>query len=192
MFDIVMPQNKKEQVQFSDMAKLLGWKNIYFLSTDKKSDIFFAEVKQISSFKKSKLVFAKGSRAAIEAGAHVLFDFETDKREDFIHHRASGLNHVLCALAKKKNCIIAFNFNSILNADDVFQAKIIGRIQQNIKLCRKYKVPVLPLSFAKVPFEMRSPGDLRAFFLDIGMHPKEISVAQEKLSGLLDHLRKPL
>ncbi len=192
MFDIAFPKNKKDQDQFSDMAKTLGVKDLCFLSTDKKSDILLADVKQISSFKKSKLIFAKGCREAIEAGAHVLFDFEIDKRDDFLHHRASGLNQVLCNIAKRKNSIIAFNFNSILNADDGFKAKIIGRIQQNIKLCRKYKVSMLPLSFAADTFELRSPTDFKAFFIDIGMHPKEIIDGQKKFKELLDKFRKTL
>lgn len=182
-----MPKNKNQD-QFIDMAKLLNL-NIFFLSTDKKSDIFLADVKQIASFKKSKIVFAKGSREAIERGAHVLFDFETDTRDDFLHHRASGLNQVLCKLAKKKDSIIAFNFNSILTAADFFQSKIIGRMQQNIRFCRKYKIPMLPLTFASSPFEMRSALDLGAFFIDIGMHPKEIIDGQKKFKELIDKIQ---
>ena len=147
---------------------------------------------QVHLLKKSKIVFCKGSRDAIERGAHVLFDFETDSREDFLHHRASGLNQVLCKSAKKNDSIIAFNFNSILETDDVARAKIMGRMQQNIRLCRKYKVPMLPLSFAAVPFQMRALLDFKAFFLDLGMHPREIIDGQKHFANLLDKIRKPL
>jgi len=185
MFDVVMPGDKKDEEEFKTLAFTLGWKDVIFLYADKKADIVLAELKNIHSLKKEKMVFCKGSRDAIERGAHVLFGFETDKREDFIHHRASGLNQVLCKLAKRKDCIVAFDFNSILESDDLFRAKIIGRMQQNIKLCRKYNVPMLPLTFAAVPFQMRNMLDFKAFFIDIGMHPKEIVDGQKKFKELL-------
>ena len=192
MFDVVVPKNKKDEDDFKALALVLGWNDVLFLSSDKKAYLVLAESKNIHLLKKSKIVFCKGSRDAIERGAHILFDFEANPREDFIHHRASGLNQVLCKLAKKHNSIIAFNFNSILEADDVMQAKIIGRMQQNIRLCRKYKVPMLPLTFAAVPYQMRSMLDFKAFFIDIGMHPKEITDGQKKFRELLDKFSKPL
>lgn len=190
MIDVVMPKDKNDEEKFRLFAKSLGWNDIVFLYSDKKSEAVLVEPKQIQTLKKSKIVFCKGSRDAIERSAHVLFDFENEKREDFLHHRASGLNQVLCKLAKKNNVLVAFDFNAILTADDVIRARIIGRIKQNIKLCRKYGVSMLPLSFAKSPLQMRSVLDFRAFFLDLGMHPKEIIEGQKKFKELFDKLRK--
>ena len=120
-----------------------------------------------------------------------------DKRDDFLHHRASGLNQVLCKLMHDKGSFMAFNFNNILNSEDIFCSKILGRIQQNISLCRKFKVPMIVFSFAKHPFEMRSPQDLRSFFLDLGMHPKEFSDGFSVLqilcaNGHLDSNKQPI
>ncbi len=76
-------------------------------------------------------------------------------------------------LAKKNDVAIGFSFNSVLNSSGMLRAQIIGRMQQNISLCRKYKNKTVIASFARNPYEMRAPGDLMAFFVAIGMHQKE-------------------
>lgn len=192
MIDVAFPEDKSNFKEFEELSKKLGYKEILFLSQNKTEDIILADSKTISQFKSKKIVFAKGSRENIERGAHVLFDFEIEDRQDFLHHRASGLNQVLCNLMKKNGSFLAFNFSSILNADSTKQAVILGRMQQNIKLCRKYKIPMLVFSFAEYYFQLRSSVDLRSFFLELGMHPKEFSEGNEKFCDLLDKLRKPL
>src|SRR3989338_6580410 len=70
----------------------------------------------------------------------ILLDPHLGSRKDFMHQRNSGLNHVLCALAKENNVAIGFSFSSILHAEK--RAVLLGRIMQNILLCRKYKIPM--------------------------------------------------
>lgn len=110
----------------------------------------------------------------------VVYNLEEQKR-DYIHFRNSGLNQVLCKLAKKNNIAIAFNFNLVLNNEGIVKSQIIGRMMQNIKLCRKYKVNMIIGSFASKIKEMRSAHDLMSFGISIGMHPKE---AKESLKYL--------
>lgn len=100
----------------------------------------------------------------------ILVSPELYEDKDSLHERNSGLNHILCKLAKKNNIIIAFSFSDILKAD----SKLLGKIMQNIKLCRKYKVRTLIASFASSKFEMRSPYDLKALFETLGMMPNDI------------------
>ena len=69
---------------------------------------------------------------------------------------------------------IGFNFSTILNASPEKRAQIIGRMQQNVKLCRKYKVKMFLGSFAKDPYELRSDYELKAFGFMLGMNPKEV------------------
>jgi RNase P/RNase MRP subunit p30 len=190
MFDIVMPSCKNDEVLFKDMSKSLGWSDVFFLSKNKSSEFIIADLKNIHSFRKNKIVFCKGSRDAIEKKAHVLFGFEDEKREDFLHQRASGLNHVLCNIMKKNGSFIAFDFSSILEVDNFFRSKILGRMQQNILLCRKYNVSMLPCSFAKNPLQMRSFFDFRAFFLELGMHPQEFIDGRKKFMELLNAVLK--
>lgn len=104
----------------------------------------------------------------------ILVSPEKNRKEDFLHHRNSGLNHILCVLAKKNKIAIAFSFNEILMSNGVERAKIIGRMAQNIRLCRKYKVEMIIASFATNKYEMRSLSDLKSFGAVIGMNSNEI------------------
>ena len=110
----------------------------------------------------------------------VVYNLEEQKR-DFIHFRNSGLNQVLCKLAKKNNIAVAFNFNLVLNNDEMSRSQILGRMMQNVRFCRKYKVNTVIASFASKPEEMRSAHDLISFGISIGMHPKQ---AKESLKYL--------
>ena len=104
----------------------------------------------------------------------ILLDPHVGQRKDFMHQRNSGLNHVLCALAKENNVAIGFSFSSILRATQ--REKVLGRIMQNILLCRKYKISMVIGSFAKNSWELRNEKDLQAFFQVLGMTGKEVQM----------------
>ena len=90
----------------------------------------------------------------------VVIGAENDEGPDYMHHRNSGLNHVICRIAHEKNKAIGFSFSRLLNSRR--RALLLGRIRQNIKLCRKYKAETVSASFAKKPMEMRA--DYRCLF----------------------------
>ena len=104
----------------------------------------------------------------------ILLDPHLGKRRDFMHQRDSGLNHVLCALAKEHNVAIGFSFSAVLRAPT--RAKLLGRMMQNIRLCRKYKVRMVIGSFAKSNEDMRNVKDMQAFFKVLGMTGKDVQM----------------
>ncbi len=137
-----------------------------------------ADIKNISKVKKKNdfiiIESSDKTRHIIEKlKPNLIYNLELVGRKDFIHHRNSGLNQILCKLANKNKVIIGINFNNFLKETKLRKDIIIGRIQQNIKLCRKYKVKMLIGSFATSPYEMRNPQDLLSFAIILGMHPKE-------------------
>lgn len=194
-FDVVFPDGNEEE--FIELASKLGYNGLCFVyNYDKSRDYeekikklqkntklklnysFIISLKDINKIKKTKaLILIKSSakdRFVIEKNkANVLFALEEHAEKDFIHHRASGLNHVLCSLANKNKIIIGFSFNMLLkNKENSY--KILGRIMQNIFLCRKYKIKTLIASFAEKPFEMRGVYDLISLFSILGMNKGEI------------------
>ena len=116
----------------------------------------------------------------------ILLDPHLGSRKDFMHQRNSGLNHVLCALAKENNVAVGFSFSSILHAEK--RERVLGRIMQNIKLCRKYKVPMVIGSFAKDSWDVRNEKDLKAFFQVLGMTGKEVQM--DFVEKRLDYKRR--
>jgi len=112
----------------------------------------------------------------------ILLDPEP-KGKDALHYRHSGLNQVICKLANKNKVAIAFSFSRILKADEKERIRLFGKIMQNIRFCRKYKVKMILASFALDKYEMRNAQDLRSFALVIGMTPKEAKEALDFKPG---------
>jgi len=187
--DYVFPDGNEEE--FIEMALKLGYGGLCFIyrysrnmDNDEKvkklqektklklSYGFLASLKDANKIKSKNLIFVKGSaknRFFIEKKkADVLFSLEDGKREDFMHHRASGLNHVLCSLANKNKVVVGFSFNLLLRNKKNLH-KLLGRMMQNIRLCRKFKVKTLIGSFAERPFEMRGAKDILALFASLGI-----------------------
>lgn len=176
--DVVRPDGNEEE--FIDMAKKLGVKGLVFLH-DKDSEVKDIDSKDVKIYsgvagsvakKKLDYRFSTGERAHFEnKNTDVIFDIENSLKQDKTHYRNSGLNQVLCSLAKEKKILIGFNFNLLLNSKE--KDVILGRMIQNVALCRKYKVKMLIASFARKPKEMRSHKDLISFGVVIGMGLKE-------------------
>lgn len=186
MIDFVIPNNN--QGEFIAMAEKLGYKGLCFLynindysdkqkrsklkNTNINVDVgILADNTNIYKLKnklknKKALVAVKSSvndRSIMERlKPDIIFSFEENIRKDFIHQRASGLNHILCKLAKESGIIIGFSVKSILDAEN--KQELLGRMMQNISLCKKFKVKTIVASFAQKPLEMRSMHDLRSLF----------------------------
>ena len=120
----------------------------------------------------------KVNRASLEnKKVKILLSPEYGRKNDSLHFRNSGLNQVLCKLAKKNNIAIGFNLSDILNNDKLAKINIVGKMMQNVRLCRKYKVRMIVGSFAKDKYELRSIDSLKAFASCIGMDGREIKNA---------------
>ena len=192
MIDAVIPQNNESE--FLKMAEKLGYDQIIFLyDNDKK-------IKQISHTKikiSFGIITTKGGKAKyptfLQSGEkdqqivennppNAAYGFEAKSEKDYLHQRASALNNTICTFAQKNNVIIIFSFNQIIKNFKIKRAQIIGRIKQNIKLCRKHKVKTAIASFATTPNEMRASKDMQALFQIIGMHPTETQKAFQTIN----------
>jgi len=114
-------------------------------------------------------------RAVEDKKVDILMSPEKERKRDFMHYRDSGLNHVLCTLAQKNKVAIGFNFNDVLTSKD--KPLVLGKMIQNVMLCRKYKVVMVLISGARTENELRSPWDLWGFGRCLGMTPGELKKA---------------
>ena len=72
---------------------------------------------------------------------------EFGRTRDYVNYRNSGLNQILCKIAKQNNKTIIENFSD-LNTDKKSKAMILGRMLQNARLCRKYNVKFILRNFS--------------------------------------------
>ena len=198
MTEISIPKNNEEE--FIEIASKLGIKKLYFLydfddynknrmqeklaSTESKSKIevktgFIVNQKNISkALQQSKLLVAKSSdndRFFIESKKiRLVYGFEEVHKKDYLHQRASGLNHIICELARKNNVTIGFSYSSLFSKNTTVSSLFMGRMMQNINLCQKYNIKTAIGSFSDKPFEMRAPHDMASLFSMLGMGGKNI------------------
>lgn len=179
--DIAVPSGNEEE--FIEKAKVLGTSGLIFLYekdvkknlevikklNSKSFKVFSAIVDKLSS--KYDYIFSKGERQFFEnKKVDVIFGLEDNFRKDKLHYRSSGLNQVLCGLAKEKSISIGFDFNLVLESKN--REVILGRMKQNVNMCRKYKVQMFIGSFARKPYQLRYWSDLVSFGIVLGMNPK--------------------
>jgi RNase P/RNase MRP subunit p30 len=178
--DIVFP--KKNEEEFSKIAEKLGIALCFACNgkeySEKKGK--FESVCTYNSVAKDSFVISDNiQRETFEnPKINLIFNLEKSPGKDMLHQRASGFNHVLAKICRDRNKMIGFNFNLVLNADKKERARILGRMMQNVRLCRKYKVKKYVGSFANEPFELRSFYELRSFGVCIGMNPGEIKTTK--------------
>lgn len=117
----------------------------------------------------------------------LVFGLENNSLKDHTHFVNSGLDQVLCKIAKKKNKIVCFDFSSILNSSDELRSKLLSRMIQNIKLCKKYKVDIAIISFAKKPDDMKYYHDLIAFLIVLKCDPAK---AKKAVKVIINKIKK--
>ncbi len=122
--------------------------------------------------------------------ADILISAESYGGVDTTHFRNSGLNQVLCKLAFKNGIAIAFNFNDILKTKGAERSLLLGRMMQNVRLCRKYENKMIIASFASNKYELKSASDLISFGITMGMTPKEAKESLMNIDKILEEKRK--
>ncbi len=199
--DIVMPRGNEKE--FIRMAQRLGYGALCFLYpklhpkhdskiTDSNIDTFdgvLGGFKTINSFRnRAELLVMEEKddlRKAVEnARPDLIFGQESANRSDFIHQRNSGLNHIICRIARDNRVAVGFSLKYL--HDSNLRPRVLGRMMQNIRLCRKYGVVTVMGSLASDPYRMRSPIDVISLFVTLGMHPKD---AKESMQNVLKIIR---
>lgn len=196
--DIVLPKDNEEE--FIQVAETLGYKKLHFLydfngydegKIQRKIDLaqnnkniniqigLIVNQKNMNkASRKSKLLVAKSSendRLLIESKkVKIIYGFEESNKKDYLHQRASGLNHIICELANKNNVCIGFSYSRLFNENKMVVSLLIGRMMQNLALCRKYKVKTMIGSFSTSPYELRAPHDISSLFAMLGMDRKNV------------------
>ncbi|MBI3027715.1 hypothetical protein HYY70_06415 [Candidatus Woesearchaeota archaeon] len=190
--DIVIPNNN--EAEFIEIAAKLGTKKLTFLydfdeyNEGKAQEAiqnhkinaeigFIVNQKNINRVSKaSKLLIVKSSdndRRFIESKKiNLIYGFEEIHKKDYLHQRASGLNHTLCEIMNKNNVALGISYDSLLKANNHAKALLMGRIMQNIALCQKYTVKTFIASFSENPYELRAQHDLISLFKILGMNSK--------------------
>jgi len=99
----------------------------------------------------------------------VVVGLEVHDRKDYLKQRDSGLNEILCRLAKKNDIKIGIELKKVVKLGSKGKALVLSRIIQNIRLCRRTDVKVVIMdseSFGKQ--------ELSGFLISLGASTKQV------------------
>lgn len=88
----------------------------------------------------------------------MIIGLELDKK-DRLKQRDSGLNEVHCRLAAKNKIKIGIDLKKISKLDKAEKARVLARVMQNIRLCKKSGARIVALNGNKQ--------DIRGLFLSL-------------------------
>ncbi|MEM4152575.1 MAG: hypothetical protein QXK80_00420 [Candidatus Pacearchaeota archaeon] len=88
---------------------------------------------------------------------------EYERKKDYVDYRNSGLNQVLCKIAQNGDKFIIERLSDFFGKNKKEKALLLGRIMQNFKLCKKYKVKFILSIFAKEENKLKSCNELKNF-----------------------------
>ena len=167
----------KKNAEVEKTAAELGFAKVHFVDHDfvilqaKTPKDLLKEIEKARN-KKMKTLFKADSeemlRFALEkTRVDLVMGSENIHPKDSFHFVRGGLYQILCTFAAEKGKTMVFSFANILHSSE--RGKLLARIMFNIKLCKKYKVPVVFASFASSSQEMLSAKDLQAFGRVLGL-----------------------
>ena len=108
----------------------------------------------IESLKGKKIIAIVGdsdafNRRAIETlKINYLVSPEKNTEKNSLKQRDSGLNDFLAKEAKKRNISIVINLSELAKFSKEEKIKVIAKIIQNVKICRKTKCPIKIVNFS--------------------------------------------
>ena len=198
-------EGKSSVEDFARRAKILGYKGICFAVYYKdKNRVDRLRKKAIETSKKLGIDIFIGLEATTLGELRKLIDVRREcdlllvrgtnldlnrkavqtKEVDILTHpeynrRDSGLNHVMVKLAAKNRVAIEINFREILLSSKNTRSHIMHHIQKNVKLCKKYKTPIILSSGAVSHWQMKDPKILISMGCLLGL---KLNVAKNALS----------
>ncbi|MBI2661764.1 hypothetical protein HYX09_05885 [Candidatus Woesearchaeota archaeon] len=126
------------------------------------------------------LLCNSSSREVFESRRPVhIFGMELFPRNDSMHTRHSGMNHILAASAHENGHTICFSPATLQSSNNPGFSVVLGRMMQNVTLCRKFKIRMKLASLAGSPYKIRAEKEMESFGMFLGMSRKE---AKEALS----------
>ncbi|MCC7574053.1 hypothetical protein KO361_00475 [Candidatus Woesearchaeota archaeon] len=196
--DICIPNGNEQE--YIDIAKKLKTTSIIFLYEPKKQPKkeYLEELKQknpntkittanliLKNTNKTGMNFAKANLQTIE-NKHVthIYDLESIEEKDNHHYRRSGMNQALAKKIKEQNKTIIISTEQLITNKE--PQKIIGRIQQNLELIKKYELKIAIASLATKPENMRAQEEQKSLIRTLGHE----STAKKAITEINKNLNK--
>ena len=206
-------EGKSSIDEIAKRAKLLGFKGICFaeylknknqLKSLKKEtsevskkvgiEIFIGfeakttdELKKLTRLRREyDILLVRGSDLNLNRKAVQTKEVDILTHPEF-NRKDSGFNHTMAKLAAKNNVAIEINFREILLSSKKTRSHIMHNISDNIRLCKKYKTPIVICSGSVSYWQLRDPKILMSMGCLLGL---ELSEAKKAISEVPERIIK--
>jgi len=206
-------EGKSSVEDFAKRAKILGFKGICFAvyykdgkrvnRLKKKAvevskrigiDIFIGleattleELKKLINVRKDHdILLVRGTNLNLNRKAVQTKEVDILTHPEY-NRKDSGLNHTMAKLAAKNQVAIEINFREILLSSKNTRSHIMHHIQKNVKLCKKYKTPIIISSGAVSHWQLKDPKILISMGCLLGL---ELNKAKDALSKTPENMIK--
>lgn len=122
-------------------------------------------------------------RTVLESNIDAVTNIEDSKKNDFMHHKAAGLDQVTAKILAKRNNALIINLQAYFKAED--KTTHIGRVLQNIRIADKKGAPIIFASFAHKTEQQPTIHDLHAFWNAMGVKEEITKKSQTHLQELI-------
>lgn len=193
--DIIIPTMPEHK--YLEILQRLGTKQAIFLYEKNNKKTFETLQKKydikihtglINSKQQHPLNITKGTRHNVDRYKYKLhYDFEHLQRKDSMHYRRSGMNQVIGKIMKEKEKMYIINYAKILTSKNPHV--ILGKIELNLKIARKYGFDVAIASMAKKPRHLRSKEQLQAL-IKMLKYPDIAKKSTQSLSKYIQQIQR--
>jgi len=111
-----------------------------------------------------------------------IINFEQEVK-DSLHYRKSGLNQVLCKIATKNGTLVIFNLSRIITGNKIDVSSLVGKMRQNVRICRKFKVKMGLVIVCETKYDLRSKAEIISLGKFIGMTEAEARNSIQNIQG---------
>ncbi len=181
--DKLKSEKRKNKVE----QKFKRFKNIklnYCLISDEDKELRKALALKIITIKS----FSNKSSLTNRDFEKPCYDFitgiEKGTHKDYMHQRNSGLNHVIAKELAKKGIGYLISIKDIIESKN--RVVLLGRIMQNIRICKKYNLAIAIASFAEDSYGIKGLHDIISLLSCLGLDAKNAKKAVSCLHKALE------
>ena len=161
--------------ELESVSSKLGWTRIV-KPAEMRSKNVQEEARKLR--KEAEVIIASGDDSVNRLASDcwevdVIGSPEVHDEGDFMHQMNSGIDYVIAKACAEKGIAVEINFANVLGTFGRKRAQLLARMAQNVSICRDCGCDVIITSGAKDKFGLRSPRDLMAFGVVLGMKPDE-------------------
>lgn len=171
--EVIRP--KKDEEEYLKILSKLGTQKVLFLyekepktleNVEKTYDIEIY-TGLIDTNKPHDIVFKKGNRHNVEnRSVPYLYGFESFSNNDHMHYRKSGMNQVIAKLLEERDKYYVIPVENILTSPE--PQILLGRIELNLKMARKYGFNVIIAGMNTDPKLLRAKEEYKSLIRSLG------------------------